>query len=138
MAAQEQQCKTTSAIAPELQQQHRLKINFGTMRGSRHGYNLCHFVAVLSLLCIVWHTVCCVEIAARRRVRLPSGVSFLCGKFCVSLVDLANHVVSVALKHFTTVVLRSSIYNRGPRQLGRRRSIVFYFLFFFEGEIFIT
>ena len=44
-----------------------------------------HLLAVLSLLCIVWHTFCCVEIAARRRVRLPSGVSFLCGKFCVGL-----------------------------------------------------
>ena len=49
----------------------------------------CHLLAVLSLLCIVWITVFPVEIAARRRVRLPSGVSFFCGKFYVSLVDQA-------------------------------------------------
>ena len=50
----------------------------------------CHLLAVLSLLCIVWITIFPVEIAARRRVRLPSGVSFCCGKFYVSLVDLAK------------------------------------------------
>ena len=41
----------------------------------------CHLLAVLSLLCIVWITVLSVEIAAQRRVRLPSGISFFCGKF---------------------------------------------------------
>ena len=50
----------------------------------------CHLLAVLSLLCIVWITVFPVEIAARRRLRLPSGVSFFCKKFYVSLVDLAK------------------------------------------------
>ena len=45
-------------------------------------------MAVLSLICIVWHTVCSVEIVARRRVRLPSCVLFFGEKFCVSLVDL--------------------------------------------------
>jgi len=47
-------------------------------------------LAVLSLICIVWHTVCSVEILARRRVRLPSCVLFFGEKFCVSLLDLGK------------------------------------------------
>jgi len=50
----------------------------------------CQLLAVLSLICIVWHTVCSVEIVARRRVRLPSCVLFFGEKFCVSLVDLGK------------------------------------------------
>jgi len=36
----------------------------------------CQLLTVLSLICIVWHTVCSVEMVARRRVRLPSCVLF--------------------------------------------------------------
>ncbi len=50
----------------------------------------CQLLAVLSLICIVWHTVCSVEIVARRRVRLPSCVLFFGEKLCVSLVDLGK------------------------------------------------
>jgi len=50
----------------------------------------CQLLAVLSLICIVWHNVCSVEIVARRRVRLPSCVLFFGEKFCVSLVDLGK------------------------------------------------
>ncbi len=50
----------------------------------------CQLLAVLSLICSVWHTVCSVEIVARRRVRLPSCVLFFGERFCVSLVDLGK------------------------------------------------
>jgi len=51
---------------------------------------VCQLLAVLLLICIVWHAVSCVEIVARRRVRLPSSVLFFGGKFWSSLVDLAQ------------------------------------------------
>ena len=41
----------------------------------------CQLLAVLLLICIVWHAVFCVEIVARRRVRLPSSILFFGGKF---------------------------------------------------------
>ncbi len=49
----------------------------------------CQLLAVLLLIYIFWHAVSCVEIVARRRVRLPSSVLFFAGKFWSSLVDLA-------------------------------------------------
>ena len=50
----------------------------------------CQLLAVLLLTCIVWNRVSCVEIVARRRVRLPSSVLFFGKKFWSSLVDLAE------------------------------------------------
>ena len=50
----------------------------------------CQLLAVLLLTCIFWHAVSCLEVVARRRVRLPSSILFFRGKFLSSLVDLAQ------------------------------------------------
>ena len=58
------------------------------------------------------------------RMRLPSGVSFFCETFCVSLVDLSEHVACVAFKpsSFTTVVFKSSFCDCQAQKLGATRS----------------
>ena len=47
----------------------------------------CQLLAVLLLICIVWHAVFCVKIVVRRRVRLPCSVL---GPFHTS-VSLPRH-----------------------------------------------
>ena len=70
----------------------------------------CQLLAVLSLVCIVWHAVHSVDIVARRRVRLPSCVLLFGEKFGASLLDLANHSASVSSSYwdFSTVAFVGS------------------------------
>ncbi len=62
----------------------------GASPGAAQATWACQLLAVLLLTCIVWHAVSCVEIAARRSMRLLSSVLFFSGKFWSSLLDLAQ------------------------------------------------
>jgi hypothetical protein len=74
----------------------------------------CQLLAVLLLICIVWHAVSCVKIVARRRVRLPSSVLFFDGKFSSSLVDLSQQRRQ---RHLQTVLFQ---YERNHEVLANR------------------